>query len=126
MPTRRDSRSRSNEPIDSNLPIVHSILGAAVVVLTLSALSFVAVPPVTAGDPGITNKACPPGAIPVAPGTSIQDAVDPAAEGAAFCLKNGTHRMQAVRPRQGQSFHGEGQTVLNGSRLITEFVREGR
>ena len=34
--------------------------------------------------------------------------------------------MQVVRPRPGQSFYGEGRTVLNGSRLLTNFSREGR
>jgi parallel beta-helix repeat protein len=62
----------------------------------------------------------------VEPGASIQAAVDRAGDGAAFCLKNGIHRMQAIRPKPGQSFYGEGQTVLNGSRLLTTFSREGR
>lgn len=59
------------------------------------------------------------------PGVSIQAAVDRAGEGAAFCLKNGIHRMQVIRPRSHQSFHGEGQTVLNGSRLLTALTRDG-
>jgi hypothetical protein len=74
---------------------------------------------------GFADEACPRGAIPVEPGASIQAAVDVAGEGASFCLKNGIHRMQVVRPKRGQSFHGEGQTVLNGSRLLTSFSREG-
>ena len=69
---------------------------------------------------------CPPGAIPVEPGASIQAAVDHTGDGGTFCLKNGIHRMQAVRPRPRQSFHGEGQTILNGSVLLTGFSREGR
>ena len=59
------------------------------------------------------------------PGSSIQAAVDQAGANAAFCLKNGVHRMQVVRPLDGQSFYGEGGTILNGSRLLTEFTREG-
>ena len=59
------------------------------------------------------------------PGSSIQAAVDQAGPNAAFCLKNGVHRMQVVRPLDGQSFYGEGGTILNGSRLLTEFTREG-
>jgi hypothetical protein len=43
-----------------------------------------------------------------------------------FCLKSGVFRMQAVRPRSGQRFYGEAHTVLNGSRLLTTFSREGR
>jgi Right handed beta helix region/O-Antigen ligase len=124
MPTRPDSGTRRNQPIGSSLSSSFTV--ATVAILALGILSFVALPPAKAADPGVTNRPCPPGATPVTPGTSIQNAVDGAADGAAFCLRNGTHRMQAVRPREGQSFHGEGQTVLNGSRLITEFAREGR
>ena len=69
---------------------------------------------------------CPSGAITVEPGASIQAAVDHAGNGATFCLKSGIHRMQAIRPRPGQSFYGEDQTVLNGSSLLTSFSREGR
>jgi Right handed beta helix region len=74
---------------------------------------------------GVTDAPCPLGAIAVEPGASIQAAVDGAGDGAAFCLKNGVHRVQAVRPRTGQSFFGEGRSVLNGSRLLTNFSREG-
>jgi len=79
----------------------------------------------TAAAKGVGEAACPAGAIAVEPGASIQAAVDLGGEGAAFCLKKGIHRMQAIRPKSRQSFHGEGQTVLNGSRLLTSFSREG-
>jgi hypothetical protein len=75
---------------------------------------------------GVTAAPCPSRAIAVEPDASIQAAVDSAGDGAVFCLKNGTHRMQVVRPRSNQSFYGEGRTVLNGSRLLTDFDREGR
>jgi hypothetical protein len=83
--------------------------------------------PVAAGPAtqGVTNEPCPPGAVVVEPGASIQAAVDRADEGAAFCLKNSVHRLQVIRPKRGQRFHGEGRTVLNGSRLLTTFSREG-
>lgn len=68
---------------------------------------------------------CPAEAVPVQPGASIQAAVDKAPPGAAFCLKSGVHRMQVVRPKRGQRFHGEGQTVLNGSLLLSGFTVEG-
>jgi hypothetical protein len=79
------------------------------------------VPP---AESGVIDEPCPPGAIAVEPGASIQAAVDRAGAGAAFCLKNGVHRMQVIRPKPHQSFHGEGQTVLNGSRLLTTFSRD--
>src|SRR5437773_2731422 len=65
---------------------------------------------------GVIDAPCPPGAIAVEPGASIQAAVDSAGDGAVFCLKSGMHRLQVVRPRTGQSFHSDGRAVLNGSR----------
>jgi parallel beta-helix repeat protein len=73
---------------------------------------------------GVHSESCPHGAIAVEPGASIQAAVDLAGEGAVFCLKNGSHRAQAVRPKARQRFYGEGSTVLNGSRVLTGFSRE--
>jgi Right handed beta helix region len=73
---------------------------------------------------GVVNEPCPAGAIPIEPGASIQAAADRAGSGAAFCLKNGTHRIQVVRPRANQRFYGEGRTILNGSRQLTDFRRE--
>lgn len=74
---------------------------------------------------GVADMPCPASAISIEPGVSIQAAVERAGDGALFCLKNGTHRMQVVRPKLGQRFYGEGQTVLTGSRLLTTFAREG-
>jgi Right handed beta helix region len=74
----------------------------------------------------VNSSSCPLNAIAVEPGNSIQAAVDFAGDGAVFCLKKGIHRAQAVRPRVGQLFYGEGETVLNGSRLLDGFRREER
>jgi hypothetical protein len=49
-----------------------------------------------------------------------------AGDGTAFCLNNGVQRMQVIRPKPHQSFHEEGQTVLNGSRLLRTFSRDER
>jgi len=75
---------------------------------------------------GVNSSPCPANAIAIAPHALIQGAVDLAGDGAAFCLKNGIHRAQAVRPRSKQRFYGEGQTVLNGSQLLTGFRRDGQ
>lgn len=74
----------------------------------------------------VNSSSCRFDAIAVEPGNSIQAAVDFAGDGATFCLKKGTHRAQAVRPRAGQIFYGEGETVLNGSRMLDGFRREER
>ena len=73
----------------------------------------------------VNRSSCPHDAIAVEPGASIQAAVDFAGDGAVFCLRNGIHRAQAVRPRPKQRFYGEGRTILNGSRLLADFRREG-
>src|SRR4029450_8093257 len=68
-------------------------------------------------DAGVKSSSCPPNAILIEPGALTQATVDLAGDGAAFCLKNGIHRAVPVRPRPGQRFYGEGQTVLNCVRL---------
>ncbi|GJD98412.1 right-handed parallel beta-helix repeat-containing protein [Methylobacterium isbiliense] len=78
-----------------------------------------------AGPAAPGRPSCPAGAIRVAPGDSIQDAVTRAGPGASFCLGAGIHRAQVVTPLNGQSFFGETGAVLDGSRRITAFSRLG-
>jgi hypothetical protein len=73
---------------------------------------------------GVNSSSCPLNAIAIEPGALTQATVDLAGDGAAFCLRNGIHRAHPVRPRPRQRFYGEGQTVMNGSRLLTGFRRE--
>ena len=51
---------------------------------------------------------------PVYPGQSIQAAVNANPAGTTFILKSGTHVQQTVIPKQGDVFHGEPGTVLDG------------
>jgi parallel beta helix pectate lyase-like protein len=69
--------------------------------------------------------ACPADAIKINPDASVQDAVDAAQEGAVFCLKAGTYRLQQVIPKNGQSFYSDGRVVFIGARKITTFERDG-
>lgn len=78
-----------------------------------------------AAHAGTKEAPCPPGAIPIVAGAAIQPIVDALGNDAEFCLKNGIHRLQAVRPRRGQRFFGEGRTILNGSRILSGFDKEG-
>jgi parallel beta-helix repeat protein len=73
------------------------------------------------------HAACPAGAINVAVGSSIQAAVNAAPTGAKFCIAAGIHRMQAIAPKNGQQFYGvtAATSILNGSRLLTTFTRDG-
>src|SRR4051794_12798026 len=68
-----------------------------------------------------TGPSCPVGAVAIAPGASIQAAVDRDGAGAVFCLQAGVHREQDVQPRSNQTFYGENGTILNGSRILTGF-----
>jgi hypothetical protein len=104
-------------------PALLSLFGVRVLGITALAAG---VPLAPAAKVGVQSTSCPRDAIAIEPGVSIQATVDRAREGAAFCLKKGIHRVQVVRPRAGQLFYGEGETVLNGSRLLDGFRRENR
>ena len=82
------------------------------------------------GAPDVTLDTLPPLPPPVvgtliAPGESIQAAVDAQPAGATFTLAAGIHRLQVVRPKDGNTFLGQPGAVLSGARLLTQFVREG-
>lgn len=88
-------------------------------------LAGAAAPPALASGPR-PGAACPAGAIRVQPGMSLQAAIDAAPAGASFCIGAGEHRLQAAIPKDDQRFHGEAGALLNGARLVTDFVREGQ
>ena len=94
--------------------------------LSIAGVVVAASPSVVPAIAGVRSASCPREAIAVEPGASIEAMVVRAGAGAVFCLKNGIHRAQAIRPRPRQRFYGEGRTILNGSRLVADFSREGR
>jgi nitrous oxidase accessory protein NosD len=61
----------------------------------------------------------------VEPGQLIQGLVDTHPEGTVFLLEAGVHRQQSIYPKAGMAFLGEPGTVLNGSRLLEDWSREG-
>ena len=62
----------------------------------------------------------------VKPGTDLRQLAGDSAPGTTFCLAAGVHRfMDAVRPRDGQSFIGTAGTVVSGSKVLSEFRKEG-
>jgi hypothetical protein len=93
-------------------------------VVVRSALLLLALAAVNGARP--SQPACPSKAIEVLPGQSIQSAADKAGEGAAICLKAGTHRLQKVAPLPRQRFYGEPGAILNGAKLLTKFKKEGQ
>jgi hypothetical protein len=64
-------------------------------------------------------------AVSLAPGARIQDSVRKYADGTAFVIKAGTHRMQSITPKSGMSFTGEPGAVLSGAQQLTTFTRQG-
>jgi hypothetical protein len=110
-------------PRDGCMRTVSTVLACAGAIAICMLVSFSP----TGAEPAATGVAdvnCPAGAIDVAPGAPIQATVEHAREGAVFCLKNGVHRVQVIRPKGNQRFYGEGGTILNGSRLLTSFGRD--
>lgn len=61
----------------------------------------------------------------IRPGENIQAIVNAAPGGSTFRLAAGVHRMQQIAPRSFDRFVGEPGAVLNGSRLLTSFRRQG-
>lgn len=61
----------------------------------------------------------------VFPGTNIQSVVNANPAGTTFRLKAGVHRLQTIRPRNGDTFVGEAGTVLSGARQLTTFTQSG-
>ncbi len=66
-----------------------------------------------------------PDGILIRPGENIQAVVNAAPGGSTFRLGKGVHRMQQITPRSFDRFVGEPDAVLNGSRLLTSFQRQG-
>jgi parallel beta-helix repeat protein len=60
------------------------------------------------------------------PGTNIQAAVNSYPAGTTFTLKSGVYRMQSIVPRGGDKFIGEAGADLNGSQVVTNWVKSGR
>jgi parallel beta-helix repeat protein len=77
-----------------------------------------------AGSAPVTVQASITG-IAVAPGQSLQAAINAAPEGATFLIKAGIHRNDSATPKNGQTFVGEAGAILSGARLLTSFTRSG-
>jgi hypothetical protein len=62
----------------------------------------------------------------VSPGQDLQAAIAANPAGTSFLIKAGIHRMTgAVIPKNNNTFSGEPGAILNGSQVITNFVKSG-
>jgi len=59
------------------------------------------------------------------PGQDIQAKVNSYPSGTTFTLKPGIYRMQSISPKANMIFAGEAGAILNGSRLLTTFAKQG-
>ncbi|MCA9470428.1 MAG: right-handed parallel beta-helix repeat-containing protein [Nitrospirales bacterium] len=64
--------------------------------------------------------------IEISPGSNIQTIVDSQPEGTAFTLKAGIHRLQHIRPKNGNKFIGEVGSILSGARELENFTQQGQ
>ncbi|MFC7476238.1 right-handed parallel beta-helix repeat-containing protein [Dankookia sp. GCM10030260] len=111
-------------------PMIQNYPGIACVLLAVGgwlAPAMAAPPPRSpAGPVSEPGQGCPRGAVLLAVGSTLQARVDVAPPGTSFCIQAGTHRMQAIKPKDEQRFYGEPGAILNGSKLIQDFAREGK
>lgn len=73
---------------------------------------------------GPRPQPCPRGAVDVWPGQLNQELIERYGERTAFCLKNGIHRLAVIRPLREQKFHGEGRSILVGTRILQNFKKQ--
>jgi parallel beta-helix repeat protein len=62
------------------------------------------------------------GGIAVAPGQSIQSAVNANPAGTTFIIKAGVHRRQSIKPKSGNKFIGESGAVLDGENATAQAI----
>jgi len=64
-------------------------------------------------------------AVSLAPEENIQSRVDANPPGTTFIFQPGIYRMQSITPKSGDVFDGQGVAVLNGSKVLSRFIRNG-
>jgi parallel beta-helix repeat protein len=87
---------------------IHVASAALVLCITLTSLGI-------AGAATIT----------LSPGTNIQSAVNTYPSGTTFILEPGVYRLQSVTPIAGDTFIGKTGADLNGSQVLTNWVKSG-
>jgi parallel beta-helix repeat protein len=72
-----------------------------------------------------TGSVTTPTGTPIYPGQDAQSIINSLPAGTTFLFKAGVHRMQTIRPRDGDKLNGEPGAILSGARLLTSFTRSG-
>jgi parallel beta-helix repeat protein len=77
-------------------------------------------------DEGCSSPSPATTGVQIAPGQSIQAAIDANPSGTTFTLLAGTHPLlTAIKPKSDDSLVGQAGTVLSGARLLTSFSQNG-
>jgi hypothetical protein len=64
-------------------------------------------------------------AVAINPGDNIQSVVDAHPAGTTYRFRAGIYREVSVRPKAGDVYEGEPETVLSGARLLTGWIADG-
>lgn len=76
------------------------------------------------GDVGPVPRSCD--GVRVNTSDDVQEVIDTNLPGTTFCLAAGTYRLEApLEPKEGDSFIGQQGTVLNGSKVLTGWRKNG-
>jgi len=96
--------------------MLHALRDAAAVVLggVLVGLSL-AVSPLGAKAAGCTGQV-------VTPSTNLQQAVDAAPAGTAFCFQSGTYSNASIAPKTGDVFDGQDQRAVLDGKTVTQYA----
>lgn len=76
-------------------------------------------------EEGTAANPLPSRQVTVQPGDNIMALVDQSPPGTAFLLQAGVYRLQAIIPKEGDSFIGAPGAVLDGAQPLTTFSRSG-
>jgi hypothetical protein len=61
----------------------------------------------------------------LSPGADLQSAVNANPENTTFIFQPGVYRLQSIQPKNGDSFVGVNNPVLNGAQVLINFTRQG-
>jgi hypothetical protein len=96
------------------------------VVIAFAALVLVPAAPGAAIDSGEMRSRCPKHSVQVTPAKKIQATIDRHRPGTVYCINSGVYRLRSsIRPHRGDVLVFEKGAVLKGSRLISNWERDG-
>ena len=71
------------------------------------------------------GAATPTDVVVISPGQDIQPVVDAHLPGTSYLLRPGTHRLQSIQPKDGDSFTGQFGALMSGAVELEGFAQRG-